>query len=99
MENSQGENNKDPMSKEYDVIVIGSGAGGLTAAVALAQAGKSVLVLEQHEVPGRLDALFYPQRLSLQPRRALYRRPAAGRAICAASTKGWACRRTWNSAS
>jgi len=41
------------MSKNrYDIIVIGSGAGGLTAAVALAQAGKRVLVCEQHEVPG-----------------------------------------------
>ncbi len=40
------------MSINYDIIVIGSGAGGLTAAVALAQAGKKVLVLEQHDRPG-----------------------------------------------
>jgi phytoene dehydrogenase-like protein len=37
---------------DYDVIIIGSGAGGLSAAVPLAQAGKRVLVCEQHEVPG-----------------------------------------------
>jgi len=37
---------------DYDVVVIGSGAGGLTAAVALANAGKSVLVVEQHYIAG-----------------------------------------------
>src|SRR3954463_6109553 len=37
---------------DYDAIVIGSGAGGLTAAVALQQAGQRTPVLEQHYAPG-----------------------------------------------
>jgi all-trans-retinol 13,14-reductase len=38
--------------QDWDVVVIGSGAGGLTAAVALSNIGKRVLVLEQHYLPG-----------------------------------------------
>lgn len=37
---------------DADAIVIGSGSGGLTAALSLAQSGQRVLVLDQHEVPG-----------------------------------------------
>src|SRR5262245_20607217 len=36
----------------YDVIVIGSGMGGLSAAALLAKGGKKVLVIERHNVPG-----------------------------------------------
>lgn len=36
----------------YDAIVIGSGMGGLTSAALMSQAGKKVLVLEQHYTAG-----------------------------------------------
>lgn len=38
--------------KKYDVIVIGGGIGGLTAAALLAKAGRQVLLLEQHDRAG-----------------------------------------------
>lgn len=42
----------------YDVIVIGSGLGGLTAANTLAKAGRSVLLLEHHYQLGGLATWF-----------------------------------------
>ena len=40
------------LQDEYDVIVIGSGMGGLSCGAVLSQFGERVLVLEQHEVTG-----------------------------------------------
>ncbi|KAK2820635.1 hypothetical protein Q5P01_023594 [Channa striata] len=44
--------NLDKVPQDLDVIVIGSGIGGLTAGATLAKAGKRVLVLEQHDQAG-----------------------------------------------
>jgi len=44
---------------EFDTIIIGSGAGGLSAAVCLARAGQKVAVIEQHYVPGGWCHSFY----------------------------------------
>ncbi|MDH7445794.1 phytoene desaturase family protein [Aquimarina sp. 2201CG14-23] len=46
-------------NNDYDTIIIGSGAGGLSAAICLARAGQKVLVLEQHDVPGGWCHSFY----------------------------------------
>ncbi|CAN5160103.1 NAD(P)/FAD-dependent oxidoreductase [soil metagenome] len=36
----------------YDAVVVGAGPNGLAASICLAQAGASVLVVEQHDEPG-----------------------------------------------
>ncbi|MEJ9080626.1 FAD-dependent oxidoreductase [Gordonia malaquae] len=45
------------MKTEYDVIVVGSGAGGLTAALAAADRGLSTLIIEKADVYGGSTAL------------------------------------------
>ncbi len=37
--------------RDDDAIVIGSGSGGCTAVLALARAGRRVVVFEQHTLP------------------------------------------------
>ncbi len=43
---------------DADYIVIGSGIGGLSAAIFLAKAGKKIVMLEQHYVPGGFSHTF-----------------------------------------
>jgi phytoene dehydrogenase-like protein len=45
----------------YDVVVIGAGNGGLTAAAKLAQEGLNVLLLERHNIPGGAGYQFLPR--------------------------------------
>ena len=47
-----------PSDKTWDIVVIGSGLGGMTTACLLAKAGKSVLLLERHTVPGGFTHTF-----------------------------------------
>jgi all-trans-retinol 13,14-reductase len=46
------------LDEQWDVIVVGSGPGGLGAAAVLAKEGKRVLVLEQHYVAGGFTHVF-----------------------------------------
>lgn len=50
----------------YDVVVIGAGNGGLTAAATLAKARKKVLLLEKHNVPGGCATSFCRGRFEFE---------------------------------
>lgn len=50
-EQQRGAARQKPSSKQYDVIVIGGGPAGASAASRLVQAGRCVLLLEQESIP------------------------------------------------
>lgn len=49
---------KDQITKEYEVIIVGSGLAGMTAANKLARNGRSVLLLESHNKLGGFATWF-----------------------------------------
>jgi phytoene dehydrogenase-like protein len=54
------------IQKQYDCVVIGAGNGGLAAAARLAVAGKRVLLLEQHNIPGGFASSFRRGRFEFE---------------------------------
>lgn len=55
---------RDEISKDYDVIVIGSGLAGMTAANILGRHGHQVLLLESHNKLGGFATWFYRENRS-----------------------------------
>lgn len=51
---------------DYDIIVIGAGCGGLTAAACAVKAGKKVLLLEKHNSPGGFATSFVRGRFEFE---------------------------------
>ena len=50
----------------YDIIIIGSGLGGLTAGAKLAKEGKKVLLVEQHDRPGGCATTFFRKDFTME---------------------------------
>lgn len=47
----------------YDVIIIGAGPAGLTAAANTSHRGLQSLVIEKQDMPGGLPSLRYPNKI------------------------------------
>lgn len=55
------------MTKQYDVIVVGAGNGGLIAAATTAKQGLKTLLLEKHNIPGGCATSFKRGRFEFEP--------------------------------
>lgn len=54
-------------SKKYDVVVVGAGNAGLTAAIRCQMSGKKVLLIERHNLPGGCATSFVRGRFEIEP--------------------------------
>lgn len=57
---------EDDLSETCDVVVVGAGLGGLSAATCLAAAGRDVVLLERHNVPGGYATSFVRGRYEFE---------------------------------
>ncbi len=62
----EGKTNFIKSNDVYDAIVVGSGLGGLSAALKLANDGAKTLLLEQHNVPGGFATSFVRGRFEFE---------------------------------
>ena len=52
---------------KYDIVVVGAGNAGLSAALQSALAGKKTLLIEQHNLPGGCATSFRRGRFEIEP--------------------------------
>jgi len=69
------------LAKQYDVIVIGAGNGGMIAACTLSQMGFRTLLVEKNSSPGGCAASFVRGRFEFEA--ALHNLPGVGEGIAA----------------
>ena len=55
------------MAAKYDVVVVGAGNAGLSAAVKCAVEGKKTLLIDQHNLPGGCASSFRRGRFEFDP--------------------------------